>query len=82
MDEQRKALRFLEDPSKLETDWDEMLDRLHILIETANNPYAFREILLSVEKQKPTKKILRATLARIDAERTKENTTNAAIRAR
>ena len=82
MNEQRKALGFLENPSKLETDWDEMLDRLRFLIKTANNPHAFYEILLSVEKQEPTKKILRATLARIDAECAKENTTNAAIRAR
>lgn len=78
MNEQKKALGFLENPSKLETDWEEMLNRLHVLIKTANNPRVFYEILLSVEKQGPTKKILRATLARIDAECAKENTPNIA----
>ena len=52
MNEQRKALGFLESPSKLETDWEEMLNRLHFLIKTTNNPRVFYEILLSVEKQK------------------------------
>lgn len=78
MNEQKKALKYKAPPSKLETDWEEMLNRLRSLINTANNSFAFREILLSVEKQKPNKKILRATLARIDAECAKENTTNAA----
>ena len=77
MNEQRKALGFLEPPSKLDKDWEEMLNRLHILIKTANNPHAFREILSSVKKQQPNKKILRATLLRIDAECAKENSTNA-----
>ena len=77
MNEQRKALGFLENPSKLETDWDEMLNRLHFLIKTTNNPRVFYEILLSVEKQKPNKKVLRATLVRINAECAKENSTNA-----
>lgn len=76
MNEQRKALGFLEKPSKLETDWDEMLNRLHFLIKTTNNPRVFYEILLSVEKQKPNKKVLRAACARIDAECTKVNTAN------
>lgn len=76
MNEQRKALGFLENPSKLETDWEEMLNRLHFLIKKSNNPHAFYKILLSVEKQEPNKKVLRATLARIDAECTKVNTIN------
>lgn len=79
MNEQRKALGFLEDPPKLDEDWDKMLNRLYDLIKTANNPNAFRAILLSVKTQKPSKKILRATLTRIDAEYAKENSTNAAI---
>ena len=77
MNEQRKALGFLESPSKLDKDWDEMLDRLRFLIKTANNPYAFYKILLSVDKQEPNKKVLRATCARMDAECAKENSTNA-----
>ena|GEM_PF-4034378 len=78
MNEQKKALEYKASPSKLETDWEEMLDRLRFLIKTTNNPRVFYEILLSVEKQKPNKKVLRATRARIDAECAKENTTNAA----
>jgi hypothetical protein len=76
MNEQKKALEYKASPSKLETDWAEMLNRLRSLINTANNPHAFYKILLSVEKQEPNKKVLRAALARIDAECTKENTTN------
>ena len=78
MNEQRKALGFLESPSKLETDWEEMLNRLHFLIKKSNNPRVFYKILLSVEKQKPNKKVWRATCARIDAECTKENAANIA----
>ena len=79
MNEQKKALGFLKPPSKLDKDWEEMLNRLHFLIKKSNTPSVFYKILLSVEKQKPNKKVWRATCARIDAECAKENTTNAAI---
>lgn len=68
MNERKKVSGYKARPSGLETDWAEMLNRLDVLIKTANNPNAFRDILLSVKTQKPNKKVLRATCARIDAE--------------
>ena len=79
MNEQKKVSGYKAPPSELEKDWEEMLNRLRSLINTANNPHAFYKILLSVEKQQPNKKVLRATLARIKAECAKENTANITI---